>query len=36
VESEAILAKLRQVGVDYGQGNALGRPELLSLSQEMA
>ena len=34
VESEAILAKLRQIGVDYGQGNALASPELLRPPQE--
>jgi EAL domain-containing protein (putative c-di-GMP-specific phosphodiesterase class I) len=26
VESDAVLEQLRQVGVDYAQGNALGRP----------
>lgn len=29
VESEAIFLKLRQIGVDYGQGYALGRPRPL-------
>jgi diguanylate cyclase (GGDEF)-like protein/PAS domain S-box-containing protein len=31
VESPAILAKLRQIGVDYGQGYALGQPRPLEL-----
>jgi diguanylate cyclase (GGDEF)-like protein/PAS domain S-box-containing protein len=31
VESPAILAKLRQIGVNYGQGYALGRPRPLEL-----
>jgi EAL domain-containing protein (putative c-di-GMP-specific phosphodiesterase class I) len=31
VESEPILLKLRHIGVDYGQGYALGRPKLLGL-----
>lgn len=29
VESPEILAKLKQIGVDYGQGNALGEPQAL-------
>jgi EAL domain-containing protein (putative c-di-GMP-specific phosphodiesterase class I) len=29
VESEAILEKLQQIGVDFGQGNALGPPRPL-------
>jgi len=29
VESEAVLHTLRQIGVDYGQGNALGEPQPL-------
>jgi EAL domain-containing protein (putative c-di-GMP-specific phosphodiesterase class I) len=32
VESDAILLKLRQIGVDYGQGYALGHPRPLDLS----
>jgi EAL domain-containing protein (putative c-di-GMP-specific phosphodiesterase class I) len=31
VESQAILLKLRQIGVDYGQGYALGHPRPLDL-----
>jgi Amt family ammonium transporter len=31
VESPAILAKLRQIGVNYGQGYALGQPRPLEL-----
>ncbi|MBO6812092.1 MULTISPECIES: PAS domain-containing protein [Marinobacter] len=27
VESDAIISKLREIGVDYGQGFALGKPE---------
>ena len=34
VESQAILLKLRQIGVDYGQGYALGHPRPLDLHQE--
>jgi len=33
VESRAILLKLRQIGVDYGQGYALGHPRPLDLHQ---
>ena len=33
VESQAILTKLRQIGIDYGQGFALGRPQPLDLHQ---
>ena len=33
VESQAILLKLRQIGVDYGQGYALGHPRPLGLHQ---
>ena len=29
VESPEILLKLKQIGVDYGQGNALGEPRAL-------
>ena len=29
VESEAILEKLREIGVDYAQGYGIGRPEPL-------
>lgn len=32
VESDAILMKLRQIGVDYGQGYALGQPRSLGRS----
>jgi len=31
VESDAILAKLKQMGVDYGQGYALGYPRPLAV-----
>ena len=31
VESQAILSKLRQIGVDYGQGYALGYPRPLDV-----
>ncbi len=34
VESQAILLKLRQIGVDYGQGYALGHPRPLDLPRE--
>ena len=33
VESRAILLKLRQIGVNYGQGYALGHPRPLDLDQ---
>ncbi len=33
VESRAVLLKLRQIGVDYGQGYALGHPRPLDLYQ---
>jgi diguanylate cyclase (GGDEF)-like protein/PAS domain S-box-containing protein len=33
VESPAILLKLRKIGVNYGQGYALGRPRPLDLDQ---
>jgi len=33
VESQAILLKLRQIGVNYGQGYALGHPRPLDLHQ---
>jgi diguanylate cyclase (GGDEF)-like protein/PAS domain S-box-containing protein len=33
VESRAVLVKLRQIGVDYGQGYALGHPRPLDLHQ---
>jgi diguanylate cyclase (GGDEF)-like protein/PAS domain S-box-containing protein len=33
VESRAILLKLRQIGIDYGQGYALGHPRPLDLDQ---
>jgi EAL domain-containing protein (putative c-di-GMP-specific phosphodiesterase class I) len=33
VESRAVLLKLRQIGVDYGQGYALGHPRPLELYQ---
>ena len=33
VESQAILLKLRQIGVNYGQGYALGHPRPLDLDQ---
>jgi diguanylate cyclase (GGDEF)-like protein/PAS domain S-box-containing protein len=33
VESPAILLKLRQIGVNYGQGHALGQPRPLDLHQ---
>jgi diguanylate cyclase (GGDEF)-like protein/PAS domain S-box-containing protein len=33
VESRAILLKLRQIGVNYGQGYALGQPRPLDLHQ---
>jgi diguanylate cyclase (GGDEF)-like protein/PAS domain S-box-containing protein len=33
VESQATLLKLRQIGVDYGQGYALGHPRPLELHQ---
>jgi len=33
VESQAILVKLREIGVDYGQGYALGYPRPLDLHQ---
>ena len=29
VEDDAITSRLRQLGVDYGQGYGLGRPETL-------
>ena len=31
VESQTILSKLQHIGIDYGQGYALGRPKLLAL-----
>jgi EAL domain-containing protein (putative c-di-GMP-specific phosphodiesterase class I) len=31
VESQAIMLKLRQIGVDYAQGYALGHPRPLEL-----
>ena len=31
VENDAILEKLREIGVDYGQGYALGEPEPLTM-----
>jgi EAL domain-containing protein (putative c-di-GMP-specific phosphodiesterase class I) len=31
VESQTILSKLQHIGIDYGQGYALGRPKLLGL-----
>jgi EAL domain-containing protein (putative c-di-GMP-specific phosphodiesterase class I) len=38
VESEAVLAKLREIGVDYAQGFAVGEPrpieQLASVSVE--
>ena len=34
VESQAIMLKLRQIGVDYAQGYALGHPRPLELHQE--
>jgi EAL domain-containing protein (putative c-di-GMP-specific phosphodiesterase class I) len=33
VESRAILLKLRQIGINYGQGYALGYPRPLDLAQ---
>jgi diguanylate cyclase (GGDEF)-like protein/PAS domain S-box-containing protein len=36
VESQAILHKVRQIGVDYAQGYALGYPRPLDLSQVCA
>jgi EAL domain-containing protein (putative c-di-GMP-specific phosphodiesterase class I) len=33
VESRAVLLKLRQIGVDYGQGYALVHPRPLDLHQ---
>jgi diguanylate cyclase (GGDEF)-like protein/PAS domain S-box-containing protein len=36
VESVAISQKLQEIGVDYGQGYALGKPEPLNLQQALA
>jgi Amt family ammonium transporter len=35
VESDAISQKLQDIGVDYGQGYALGKPEPLNLQQTL-
>ena len=31
VESEEVLQRMRELGIDYAQGYALGRPELLDI-----
>ncbi len=36
VESDAISQELQEIGVDYGQGYALGKPEPLNLQQALA
>jgi EAL domain-containing protein (putative c-di-GMP-specific phosphodiesterase class I) len=33
VENQAILQALRQIGVNYGQGYALGHPRPLDLNE---
>jgi diguanylate cyclase (GGDEF)-like protein/PAS domain S-box-containing protein len=36
VESDAISQKLQEIGVDYGQGYGLGKPQPLNLQQALA
>ncbi len=36
VESDATSQKLQEIGIDYGQGYALGKPEPLNLHQALA
>jgi EAL domain-containing protein (putative c-di-GMP-specific phosphodiesterase class I) len=36
VESDAISHKLQEIGVDYGQGYGLGKPQPLNLQQALA